>query len=398
MIADAPGAVNPHPVFSSDMKRCTWCGKEYPDTAEICVIDGQPLSGGKPQPARDGRSALQTEETPVPSYRPLPSGRGPDWHPRLISLDTIEGAFAFREGFSRPDWKIIAAAIQKAVPPENVPQAWTEAAIQWGRQVATDLGGEYGVRRSEEFILVSALEPAAADQLLIFAERTLEQLYALLNEAAWKSGFGPRVIFLFAEDDDYYQYVSYFYRDGVHSKSGGCLIHGGGYVHIAMPHLNGRNIRQALAHELMHNCVVHLRLPLWLNEGLAVVFDRTVSQGRQPILDGDLRDRHLAFWNEENIQKFWAGVSFGEPGDSNELSYSLAEILISLLLSEAKDFGAFVKEADWNDGGQTAALEFLGRDLGQTAATFFGEGEWRPKRKAMVECWNAKKQDEGKQK
>ena len=93
----------------------------------------------------------------------------------------------------------------------------------------------------------------------------------------------------------------------------------------------------------MHNCVAHLPLLVWLNEGLAVVFDRTVAQGRQPILDHESRDRHLGFWNEKSIQKSWAGVSFGEPGDSNQLSYSLAEILVNLLLIQGRIDGS---EAD----------------------------------------------------
>jgi hypothetical protein len=112
------------------------------------------------------------------------------------------------------------------------------------------------------------------------------------------------------------------------------------------------------------------------------------------MLDHELRDRHLAFWNAESIQKFWTGVSFGEAGDSNELSYSLAEIIVNLLLSQSKNFGEFVKHADWHDAGQTAALDVFGSDLGATAGTFLGEGSWCPRRKAMVECWEAAKIEE----
>ena len=156
-----------------------------------------------------------------------------------------------------------------------------------------------------------------------------------------------------------------------------------------MPYHDERSIRRVLVHELVHNSVVHLRLPLWLNEGLAVVLDRAAAVWRQTILDHDLRDRHLAYWNAENIQKFWSGVSFGDPGDSNELSYSLAEIVVNLLVGQSKEFGAFLKQAHWDDAGQTAALDVLGADLGQTAGTFLGDGNWRPNRKAMVACWNA---------
>ena len=47
---------------------------------------------------------------------------------------------------------------------------------------------------------------------------------ALINEslqdAAWRPNGGSHVILLFTDDDDYYQYVSYFYCDGIHPTSG----------------------------------------------------------------------------------------------------------------------------------------------------------------------------------
>ena len=350
------------------MKKCAYCGKEYADDAVRCSIDGEPLTRGKPQPP------------PTDSV----------WRSQLINLRQIEGAFDYKEGFSRPNWALIAKVMEQTISPEDLPNAWAEAALEWLQQLRQELGGEYHVRWSKEFILVSVLEAAAADQFLAFAEATLEQLHAILKDAAWRSGYGKHVILLFSEEDDYYQYVSYFDRDGIHPTSGGCLIHKD-YVHIAMPYRDGRSIRRVLVHELVHNSVVHLRLPLWLNEGLAVVLDRAAAVWPQTILDHDLRDRHLAYWNAENIEKFWSGVSFGEAGDSNELSYSLAEIVVNLLLGQSKEFGAFLQQALWEDAGQTAALDVLGVDLGQTAATFLGDGNWRPNRKAMVVCWEPPK-------
>ncbi|HWW01670.1 MAG TPA: hypothetical protein VNZ64_18370 [Candidatus Acidoferrum sp.] len=384
------------------MKKCTWCGKEYPDDAEVCAIDGEALKGNEPQErpverrpgGADGMLNV-LEEVSGPVRRVQASELDPDWRPEVIDVSGLKDAFVFAEGYSRPNWKLIRSAIKQTVPLEKLSEAWTEAATQWVRQVGADLGGEYKVRRSAEFILLSALEPAAAEGLLLFAERTLGRIYAALRDAAWQWGHGKHVVLLFTEDDDYYQYVSYYNADGIHPASGGCLIHKD-YVHIAMPYLDGRSVRQSLTHELLHNSVVHLRLPLWLNEGLAMVFDWTVDQWRRQFLDHDLRDRHLMLWNAENIQKFWSGVSFGEPGDSNQLSYSLAEIMVHLLLTEAKEFVAFLKLADWRDAGQTAALDVLGIDLGKTMATFLGEGNWRPNRKAMAECWKDARREEQK--
>jgi hypothetical protein len=48
-----------------------------------------------------------------------------------------------------------------------------------------------------------------------------------------------------------------------------------------------------------------------------------------------------------------------------------------------------VNEAHRNDAGQTAAIECLGMDLGDVMSTFLGDGDWRPRRKAMVALWEA---------
>jgi hypothetical protein len=310
--------------------------------------------------------------------------------PQLINLEEVEGAFNFEEGFSRPAWRVISKAIQrKTVETIDLNAAWDEAVRQWLIHLQQDLGGEYQIAESRRFFLLASLELETRKKILSFAEETLTQIREHLQDAVWKPEHGKHAILLFAEDDDYYQYVSYFHRDGIHPTSGGCLIHKD-YVHIAVPY-EPRYFRQVLTHELTHNCVVHLHLPLWLNEGLAKMFQRAVATRTPPLLDHELRERHLAFWNEQNVQEFWAGISFQKPGDSNHLSYSLAEVIINLLLERRGNWGAFLKQAQWGDGGQTAALECLDVNLGNVMGTFLGEGDWRPRRKAMVALWEARK-------
>lgn len=349
------------------MPSCPWCGKEYPDGQQFCPVDGKALAGTKAPPEPDSK-----------------------WRPELIDLGQVGGAFSFEEGFSRPDWKVISQAIQQRFTgPDDLNIAWTDAARQWVMQLQSDLGGEYRVEDSPQFILLAALDEKKSGEILTFVENTLDQICERLKDAAWTSGHGKHVILLFEEQDDYYQYVSYFHHDGTHPTSGGCLL-ARGYVHIAAPY-ESYGLRQMLAHELTHNCVVHLRLPLWLNEGLAMLFQRAVAPSHQPLLDYELKERHLTFWNPENIQEFWSGISFQKPGDSNELSYSLAEIVLNLLSEKPGDWGAFLKQAEWGDAGQTAAMDCLGADLGDVMATFLGEGDWRPRRKAMVTLWVSNK-------
>jgi hypothetical protein len=381
------------------MKKCTWCGKEYGEDAERCLIDGAPLAS---------REEIKKQSKPTWTDYPLApanaAGRvvrhsstqfSPTTH--LIDLNRIDGAFEWAEGYSRPDWKVIREAIKATVLLKSQPRAWAEAAFQWAQQLRLDLGGQYEVRRSQEFVLVSTIDLKRAQDLLLFAERTLAQIYAWLKMAAWRTADGKHVILLFEDQEDYYQYVSYFLPDGVHPASGGCLLHRD-YVHIALPFGNGGHVRATLAHELVHNSVVHLKLPLWLNEGLAVTFNRSIASAtdrQRSMLDGDLKERHLAFWNPTNIQKFWSGVSFREAGDSNELSYSLAEIVLNLLVEASDTLPAFVQAARWEDAGQDAALAVMGKDLGQVMATFLGEDNWRPNRKAIAQSRKAQKTPDG---
>lgn len=50
-----------------------------------------------------------------------------DWHPTLLDLSQIEGAFSFEEGFSRSDWNVIRRAIDKVAPLGDPGTAWVEA-------------------------------------------------------------------------------------------------------------------------------------------------------------------------------------------------------------------------------------------------------------------------------
>ena len=84
------------------------------------------------------------------------------------------------------------------------------------------------------------------------------------------------------------------------------------------------------------------------------------------------------------IQEFWSGVSFYGSDERNELSYSLALILVELLGANWDPFLDFILRADYRDGGQNASLEALDRCLGETMAEFLGPGNWRPQRKIIA--------------
>src|SRR4051812_43572157 len=144
----------------------------------------------------------------------------------------VHDSFEFVNGFSRLNWKAIDAYIEAHLA-ENRAAAWNEASMAWTEELRIDLGGNYTLLTSGRFVLLSELETGVADRYVQFAEASAEKIKSILTEAAWATEFGMHVILLFSDDDDYYQYISYFYPAGSHPASSGvCLSRD--YVHIAV--------------------------------------------------------------------------------------------------------------------------------------------------------------------
>jgi hypothetical protein len=322
----------------------------------------------------------------------------------LITARQLQPFFEHEGAFTRPDWNAISVLIEKEIPAHDRAQAWNDAAALWAEALARDLGGDYRVMQSRHFICVSDRDARNAQWMMRFAEHSESRIRGLLRDLAW-NGTGKHMLLVLSEEDDYDTYASQFYDDGVYATSIGLQIRTG-YPHILVHFIEMREALETLAHELSHACVAHLPLPRWLDEGIAVSLQKIIgdvppSEGMTdaqavwsmqsgwtpPVLWGELAERHHEFWNETNIQSFWAGTSFFVAGDTSELSYSLAEILVHLIAQDYGNWLDFLGRAHSGDAGQTAALECLGAGLGEIAGTFLGEGEWRPVRKELVAQW-----------
>jgi hypothetical protein len=369
------------------MKACGYCGRENEDRATNCRECGTEFPIQTPPPVR---------QEALPSLA-------------FINLDKIEDAFDFNEGFSRPVWKMIRQAVESTIDIEDRRDALDDVVVQWLAKLKGELGGDYHLVKSRHFALLAAVETEVAQRLLNFAEGAMSSIRDSLKGIAWGNFDGLQVLLMFAEDDDYYQYISFFYPNGTHPKSVGIHIKTG-YPHVAVLFETELRAGETIIHELTHHALNHLSIPLWLNEGVAVVLQKAiggysppayqgtasaywgmVSGWTPPVIWPELAERHHKFWDEEQIQHFWAGTSFREPGDAVELSYSLAEILVHLLAKNRDGFLAFIGSARYEDAGQTAALDCLDTCLGNAAGTFLGEGNWRPQRKAIKACWEAKR-------
>jgi hypothetical protein len=352
----------------SPVKACSYCGRENADDSRNCRECGTEFAAAQPE-EQIPQETEETVEAPV------------------TDLSELDMGFEMVEGFSRPNWKMIHQFVKARVPKEDLPAVSDYIATKWLEELAGDLGGAAQVRRSHNFFCLSDLSSDTTRKVLTYAEFVLATIRGFLGFAAWSGFYGKHALLLFSDPDDYYAYISYYNRDGKHILSGGVFIRQG-YAHIALPYDNPYSAHHVVVHELTHNLLCHLPIPLWLNEGLAMVIESRVAQ-RGPSLSGELADRHHNHWNETNIQAFWAGTTFDVPGDESELSYSLGEILVNLLSERGAAFSEFVQAADWRDGGQDAAIRFLGQGLEEVAGGFLGPGNWRPQRKAIKENWKA---------
>ena len=149
-----------------------------------------------------------------------------------------------------------------------------------------------------------------------------------------------------------------------------------GYGHFVFPSQDIDYAEPIAVHELTHACLVHLPIPLWLNEGMAVLMEDVLA-GNSLFLDKEIVERHQKYWNEETIQGFWSGESFMAIDEGQELSYNLAHI-VSRNISQ--DFTAFIKFcncSNYEDAGELAAQECLGLSLTQAVGSFLGEGNWQ---------------------
>jgi hypothetical protein len=281
------------------------------------------------------------------------------------------------DGYPRPQWPAIAALID-SLPSEHAHEHWCGAARAWLNATARHLGSPYIVRETRNFLVISPLIPREAEVVERFAERAWKQIVTALDGLVDDDGHGKHVVMLFASQDDYYEYSAFFYPGGEHPLSAGVFLNAE-YGHVAIPFHDIAETEATIAHELTHCYVRALSIPLWLNEGLAVTFENEICANRPLRMDQDRLAEHHAFWNEETIQEFWSGRSFGRVDAGLELSYELARYCVRALAHDREPFLEFVKSASFEDGGEAAAVAGYGGSLGGLIEQFFGAGNWAPR-------------------
>lgn len=202
------------------------------------------------------------------------------------------------------------------------------------------------------------------------------------------------ILLIVDDEETYYDYVSSYYPEG-----GEFAFSGGMFVDAGCPHFLAKRadlaaIEPVIAHEMTHSALSYLKLPRWLDEGLAVNTERKLT-GAVAILGSrhELRLRHLAFWGETEIQEFWSGTSFFRTDDGNTLSYELARILVEQMGQNWELFTRFASNAKREDGGAEAARAVYDTDLGAYACILM-EREPDPRWTPDPTIWHGREQEE----
>ena len=294
-----------------------------------------------------------------------------------LTAEMVEPHMPIVEGYPRPQWPAIGAIID-SLPAERAHEHWCTAARAWLNATVRHLGSPYALRETANFLVLSPLDARATALVERFVERAWKQIVAQLDGLVSDDGYGKRVLMLFATQDAYYQYSAHFYPDGEHPLSAGVFLNAE-YGHIAIPFHDIQETEATIAHELTHNYLRSLPIPLWLNEGLAVTFENEICANRPLRMDADRLEEHHAFWTDETIQEFWSGRSFGRTDEGNELSYELARYCVRALAHDPDPFIEFTRTATFEDGGEAAAVAVFGGSLGGLIEQFFGPGDWSPR-------------------
>jgi hypothetical protein len=282
-----------------------------------------------------------------------------------------------------PAWQAMAwpdeAAGEAVAAHENgVAAAWLDA-------LAAALPEGHARAESPNFMLLSALQARPAGVLQDYLERSRRRVLATLPGIAADAGAGRIPVLVFADEDNYYRYVSHYGTGGDEPEgfSGGMFIHAG-YGHFVFTQGSFETMEPVVVHELTHCLVSHLAIPAWLNEGLAVNTEQRFAPRPPRFRADELQYLFGRFWNADTIQEFWSGKSFLRSDDGQPLSYELAKLLVQLLDKDYALLARFCAAARHEDGGQQAAREVLGASLEELAGVVLGAGTWQPQPAA----WN----------
>jgi hypothetical protein len=285
------------------------------------------------------------------------------------------------QGFPILDWPALAKWTE-ALPDEHRTAALESGRRAWLLHLRNTLGEHAHLVETKTAWVLSSYEPKVAEAVARYVETTRARIAELLDGIAGFPEGHRSIVLVLDHQDDYYHYITNYYPDeGEFSYSSGVFIDPG-CPHFVTVIDDLSVIEPVIAHEMTHAALAYLRLPKWLDEGIAVSTEHRISTSHHSAQHAvELIGKHRAFWNAETMQQFWSGSSFDRGDDGNALSYDLARHIVGLIGREWSAFTKFVRGAKREDSGAASAKAQLDLDLGQLAAAAVGlqaRSGWSP--------------------
>jgi tetratricopeptide (TPR) repeat protein len=291
-----------------------------------------------------------------------------------VQLSAIPGAFHL----PRPNWEVIRAWVEAHVPKGDWALAWSDIVRQWLEMVKEALGGGYQLHDAGDKLLLAPSAFEQPESLIKVAASALTSVQEILGDVVGEGWRGPLPVLVFADADTYYHYISPFFPEGDFGSSAGVCLRRE-HTHVALYGTSLDRMEMTLVHELVHACLGHLKLPLWLEEGVTQSTEKKLHSWRRFTLDGEKAQQLKAYWRERGLRDFWWGTGFTLPDEGQQNSYLLARILFHLLVTDySRQFLLFFRQAREEDAGEGSAREHLGQGLAELASRFLGPGSWAP--------------------
>lgn len=328
-------------------------------------------------------SALTPGRTPP--ARPLPFDLLTELTVSLLAASPaarIIDSFEHIDGIPVPDWDAFGDWLEDLAGEQMRAQAWSEAEQIWLAHLGTALGPSYRLARQGDCLILSCMADRQLTSLFDFIRGKSQQITRLLDGLAGRPDWGHDILIVFADHESYYRYVSRYYPEaGEFGLSAGMQI-SAGCSHFVMVQDDFSTLEPTIVHEMTHNYLSHLPLPVWLNEGIAVNMEAQLCRSSLTDLGPQqMREKHQQFWDEAHIQEFWSGQSFRRSDDASLLSYDLARILVARFSADWPRFRAFANAAQASDAGATAASEYLNMALDTAVMAIIDappDGSWHP--------------------
>jgi len=324
---------------------------------------------------------------PVDEYADLPPGIIDEPAPQELRFGAAP-VFALAEhmhvGENLPllDWPAVDGWVEQLSSPALRDAALDLARRGWLLHLRDALGEHHHLYESEYAYVLSSLEPGVVRATAEYIATTRKRINRVLDGVARFKPEEKSILLVVDDEEVYYDYVaSYYDEDGEFAFSGGMFINDG-CPHFVVRRADLTQIEPVIAHELTHSAVHHLKLPLWVDEGLAVNTEHRLAGNRGQLYSPkEMHQKHQAFWGEEEIQQFWTGESFFRADDGNMLSYDLARIMVQQMGRDWPKFKTFVNSARRDDAGLAAARTALGMDLPAYVCAVLGrepDPRWAP--------------------